>query len=184
MSSTMLLTERWPVLDRHEQAAAWLTIWTDVGRAPRTIDGLQPGPGRVLADVRAREHRSGRRDRSHIALYLSELSSLPHRWGANVISIDSGVGLANSTIQQRLVPVRLFLDFLMEEGLWDSDPVGRGRYTPGRRNGGRQRGLVPRLTKLPWIPGEQHWLSVLEVAKTRVRPGSSGSASRRTHMPD
>ena len=47
-----------------------------------------------------------------------------------MVAIDSGAGLANATIQQRLVPVRLFYDFLMEEGLRESNPVGRGRYTP------------------------------------------------------
>ncbi|NIY69513.1 putative transposase for insertion sequence element [Streptomyces malaysiensis] len=81
------------------------------------------------------------------------------------MSIDSGSGLANATIQQRLVPVRLFYDFLMEEGLRESNPVGRGRYTPGRRVGGHQRGLVPRLTKLPWIPSEEQWLRMLEVIR-------------------
>ncbi|BBJ37356.1 hypothetical protein SSPO_000740 [Streptomyces antimycoticus] len=81
-----------------------------------------------------------------------------------MVSIDSGAGLANATIQQRLVPVRLFYDFLMEDGQRDSNPVGRGRYTPGRRRGGHERGLVPRLTKLPWIPTEQQWMDVLAVA--------------------
>ncbi|WP_405148918.1 site-specific integrase [Sphaerisporangium sp. NBC_01403] len=80
------------------------------------------------------------------------------------MSIDSGVGLANATLQQRLVPVRLFYDFLMEDGLRDSNPVGRGRYTPGRDFGGHDRGLIPRLTKLPWIPDERQWLDVLAVA--------------------
>ncbi|MFI6063306.1 tyrosine-type recombinase/integrase [Streptomyces sp. NPDC051286] len=63
------------------------------------------------------------------------------------------------------MPVRLFYDFLMEEGLRESNPVGRGRYTPGRQRGGQQRGLVPRLTKLPWIPSEQQWLGILQVAR-------------------
>jgi hypothetical protein len=40
------------------------------------------------------------------------------------------------------VPVRLFYDFLIEEGLRESNPVGRGKYTPGGL-GGHQRGLVP-----------------------------------------
>ncbi|MGW1412166.1 hypothetical protein [Streptomyces sp. NPDC002403] len=62
----------------------------------------------------------------------------------------------NATIQQSLVPVRQCYDFLMEDGQRDSNPVGRGRYTPGRRHrGGHERGLVPRLTKLLWIPTEQ-----------------------------
>jgi hypothetical protein len=55
----------------------------------------------------------------------------------------------------------LFYDFLIEEGLRESNPVGRGKYTPGRRFGGHQRGLVPRLAKLPWIPSEPEWLAVL-----------------------
>jgi len=62
--------------------------------------------------------------------------------GANVVSIDSGSGLSSATIQQRLVPVRLFYDHLIEEGLRELNPVGRGKYTPGRRFGGQERGLV------------------------------------------
>jgi HTH-like domain len=30
--------DKWPVLGRHERAAEWLSIWADLGRAPRTID--------------------------------------------------------------------------------------------------------------------------------------------------
>ncbi|MET7297949.1 site-specific integrase [Embleya sp. NPDC005575] len=53
----------------------------------------------------------------------------------------------------------------MEEGLQESNPVGRGRYTPSRAFGGNQRGLVPRLKKLPWIPSERQWLDLLDVAR-------------------
>ncbi|UZG60302.1 tyrosine-type recombinase/integrase [Rhodococcus opacus] len=102
--------------------------------------------------------------RAHIGVYVRELTDRPSRRGANVVSLDSGSGLANATIQQRLVPVRLFYDHLMEEGLRESNPVGRGRFTPGRRGGGNQRGLVPRLTKLPWIPTEQQWADILAAA--------------------
>lgn len=42
--------------------------------------------------------------------------------------------------------VRPFYDFLVEEGLRESNPVSRGRYTPGRRGSGRQRGLAPRFS--------------------------------------
>jgi len=79
------------------------------------------------------------------------------------VALDSGKGLANATLQQRLVPVRLFYDFLVEEGLRDSNPVGRGRYRPGQGFGGGPRPLVPRMVKLPWIPSEQEWLDVLDV---------------------
>ncbi|MGB6165010.1 MAG: tyrosine-type recombinase/integrase [Pseudonocardiaceae bacterium] len=163
MGGTVVL-EKWPVLGRHERAAEWLRVWTDLGRAPRTIDAYARG----LAEYLEMCDREGvdpiAASRAHVGVYVRELTQrLSHR-GANVVSIDSGVGLANATIQQRLVPVRLFYDFLMEEGLRESNPVGRGRYTPGRRRGGHQRGLVPRLTKLPWIPTEQQWRDILAVA--------------------
>src|SRR6266508_2034747 len=131
----VVLEAKWPVLGRHARAVEWLRIWADLGRAPRTID-----------------------------VYVRELAGRPSRRGGNVVSIDSGSGLSNATIQQRIVPVRLFYDHLVEEGLRASNPVGRGRYTPGRRRGGRQRGLVPRLPKLPWIPTEQQWTDILAVA--------------------
>ena len=97
-------------------------------------------------------------------MFVRELTSRSSRRGPNVVSIDSGAGLSNATIQQRLVPVRLFYDHLIEEGLRDSNPVGRGKYTPGRKFGGHERGLVPRLVKLPWIPDERQWAAVLETA--------------------
>ena len=164
MGGTVVLEEKWPVLGRHERAAEWLRIWVDLGRAPRTIDAYARG----LAEYLNRCEREGidplGATREHVADYVRELSTRPNRRGANVVSIDSGSGLANATIQQRLVPVRLFYDFLIEEGLRESNPVGRGRYTPGRKFGGYQRGLVPRLARLPWIPTDQQWLAFLEVA--------------------
>jgi site-specific recombinase XerD len=170
LCGTVVLTEKWSVLARHEQAAGWLQMWTDLGRAPRTIDAYARG----LAEYLVMCEREGidplTANRAHVAGFVRELTERPSRRGANVVSIDSGSGLANATIQQRIVPVRLFYDFLMEEGVRDSNPVGRGRYTPGRRRGGYQRGLVPRLTKLPWIPTEQQWAEILAVAaKERVR---------------
>ena len=80
-------------------------------------------------------------NRAQVAAFVRELTARPSRRGANVVALDSGVGLANATLQQRLVPVRLFYDFLVEEGLRESNPVGRGRYAPGAAaGGGGQRG--------------------------------------------
>ncbi|MGW4816320.1 tyrosine-type recombinase/integrase [Kitasatospora cineracea] len=165
LSGATVLREKWPVLGRHEQAAVWLQIWTDLGRAPRTIDAYARGLTEYLLMCERDDIDPVTASRAHIALFVRELTSRPHRRGVNVVAIDSGSGLANATIQQRLVPVRLFYDFLVEEGLRESNPVGRGRYTPGRGTVGQQRGLVPRLTKLPWIPSEQQWLQILEVAR-------------------
>lgn len=53
--------------------------------------------------------------------------------------IDSGAGLANATLQQRLVAVRLFYDFLIEEACASrTRSVGaaiRPAGVPGRRVG-------------------------------------------------
>jgi site-specific recombinase XerD len=162
---TVVLEEKWPVLGRHGRAAEWLHIWTDLGRAPRTVDAYARGLAEYLEVCEREGVDPIAASRAHVAVFVRELTRRPSRRGANVVSLDSGAGLSNATIQQRLVPVRLFYDFLIEEGLRESNPVGRGKYTPGRRFGGQQRGLVPRLTKLPWIPSERQWLEVLGVAR-------------------
>jgi hypothetical protein len=150
----MVPEEKWPVLVRHERAAEWLRVWTDLGRAARTIDAYARGLAEFLEVCEGEGVDPVAASRADVAVFVRVLTSRSSRQGPNVVSIDSGVGLANATLQQRLVPVRLFVDYLIEEGVRESNPVGRGRYTPGRRFGGQQRGLVPRLTKLPWIPSD------------------------------
>ena len=164
-TSMTIVLHRWPVLARHEQASAWLQLWTDMGRAPRTIDAYARGLAEYLFSCERAGIDPTAASRADVAAYLRELTSRPSRRGGNVVSLDSGVGLANATLQQRLVPVRLFYDYLVEEGVRESNPVGRGRYTPGQSFGGGsgRRGLVPPLVKLPWIPSEQQWRDLLGV---------------------
>lgn len=92
--------------------------------------------------------------------------SRPNPRGDKIGVLDTGCGLANATLQQRLTAVRLFYDYLAEEGFRETNPVGRGRYTPGKQFGGmRQKGLIPRYTKLPWIPNESEWTAIVQAAK-------------------
>ncbi|MCX5063884.1 site-specific integrase [Streptomyces sp. NBC_00452] len=165
MGSAVVLEEKWPVLGRHERAAEWLRVWTDLGRAPRTIDAYALGLAEYLLICERDDVDPVTAGRLHVAAFVKDLSTRPSRRGANVVVLDSGAGLANATLQQRLVPVRLFYDYLIEEGLRESNPVGRGRYTPGRKFGSHERGLVPHLVKLPWIPSEQQWLDLLDVVR-------------------
>ncbi|GAA2662418.1 site-specific integrase [Streptomyces vastus] len=165
MGSAVVLEDKWPVLGRHERAAEWLRVWTDLGRAPRTIDAYARGLAEYLLVCEREGIDPVTANRLHVVAFVKELTTRPSRRGSNVVVLDSGTGLANATLQQRLVPVRLFYDYLIEEGLRESNPVGRGRYTPGRRFGGHQRGLVPRIVKLPWIPSEQQWLGLLDVVR-------------------
>jgi integrase/recombinase XerD len=153
---------RWPVIGRRDRAAEWLRIWADLGRAPRTMDVYARGLAEYLQVCERVGIDPLTATRAQVAMFVRELTSRPSRRGTNVVALDSGTGLANATLQQRLVPVRLFYDFLVEEGVRESNPVGRGRYTPGR-SGGRASALVPRMVKLPWIPSEAEWLRLLGV---------------------
>jgi hypothetical protein len=45
---TVVLEDKWPVLARHERAAVWLRVWTDLGRAPQTIDAYARGLAEYL----------------------------------------------------------------------------------------------------------------------------------------
>jgi integrase len=167
--TVVALSARWPVLGRHERAAEWLGIWADLGRAPRTIDAYARGLAEFLESCERNEVDPAVATRAEVAVFVRELRTRPGRRPGNVVAIDSGAGLANATLQQRLVPVRLFYDFLIEEGVRQSNPVGRGRYTPGRHfgaSGSGGRALVPRMAKLPWIPSEAEWLQVLKVFRS------------------
>jgi len=148
------------------QATAWLEAQESLGLAPRTLHAYARG----VADFLALCSRDGvdplTANRSDVARYVRDLTQRPHHRGDNVISIDSGVGLANATIQQRLVAVRLLYDHLIEDGVRELNPVGRGRYTPGKAYGGQQdKGLLPRFHRLPWIPTDEQWRSLLDVAR-------------------
>jgi integrase/recombinase XerD len=160
------LAQRWPVVGAYPEAIGWLQIQANLGLAPRTIEAYARG----LTDYLAVCARDGidplRAGRAEIAKYVRDLTIRPNQRGPNVVAIDSGVGLANATIQQRLVAVRLFYDHLIEEGRRENNPVGRGRYTPRKGFGNkRERGLVPRFSKLPWIPSDDQWRAILNAAK-------------------
>jgi len=161
------LAERWPVVASCPDALAWLEVQAHLGLAPRTIEAYARG----LTDYLTVCTRAGidplTAGRAEIARYVRDLSERPRRRGENAATLDSGAGLANATLQQRLVAVRLFYDHMVEEGRRDTNPVGRGRYTPGHAFGGhRARGLVPRFTKLPWIPTDEQWRQLLTAART------------------
>ena len=81
--------------------------------------------------------------RAHLAVFVRELTTRPSRRRANVVSIDSGAGLANATLQQRLVTVRLFYDFLIEGGYGSrTRSAAADTHPPGDR-GPRSVGWCP-----------------------------------------
>ncbi len=161
--------ERYPQVAAVPSASTWLTIQHNLGLARNTIEAYGRALQEYLAFCADNHIEPETATRKQIALYVSHLVKLPHRQRPNVVHIESGAGLANATIQQRLVAVRLFYDFLVEEERREINPVGRGRYTVGKGFGGiREKGLVPRYTKLPWIPTDEQWQAILRVAREQT----------------
>jgi site-specific recombinase XerD len=149
-----MTTLRWAQFEHisnHPQASAWLQFQVNLGLADNTIEAYSRGLEHFLTFCERMAFPSCLAKREHIALYVRSLA-------------DSG--LSNATMRQRLTAVRLFFDHLIEDGVRTDNPVGRGRYTPGKGFAGkRDRGLIPQYHKLPWIPSEDEWQAILTAAR-------------------
>lgn len=153
--------ERYPLSAQQPAVTAWLTIQEHLGLAPNTVyayahaleDFLRFCTRATISPLAATQ--------AHIAAYLHDMMARPNPRLSGTLT-----SLSNSTLHQRLTALRLFFDYLIEEGERDENPVGRGRFTPGRAYGERaERGLVPRYRKLPWIPNEEQWRAILEAVR-------------------
>jgi integrase/recombinase XerD len=118
---------------------AWLSLRADLGLADRNIAAYAGGLSEYLDFCTACHVDPLRVDPSQIARFVHHLMN---RAPANLSSTTYSSRLANATVQQRLTVIRLFYDYLVEEDLRATNPVGRGR--PGQR-----RGLLPRFKRLP-----------------------------------
>ena len=158
--------ERYPLIVASVQVRAWLGIQADLQLAQNTVDAY----GRALQDYLAfcerRQVLADSATREQIAACVRDLAERPNPRGTAAQPAGTGGGLANATLQQRLTAVRLYYDYLVEEGQRADNPVGRGKYTPGRGFGGtRDRGLVPRFRPEPWLPSDAEWRAVLAAAR-------------------
>jgi len=137
---------------------AWLVMQQQLGLATNTLAAY----ARALADYYTFCQEYGidlvTATREQIAGYVHLLATRP----VQVRTQPLRLGLANATIRQRLVAVRLYYDYLQEKGLRDTTPLPRGRYTAGTGFGGSRRGLLPHFRKLPWIPTDEQWQAVLQ----------------------
>ena len=161
--------QQYPLVAHNELAQTWLQRQAHLQLAPSTIDAY----GRCLNDYLqfCIQHNisPGTVTREHVALYVHDLATRPNPKGANILSLRDGRGLSNSTMQQRITVLRLFCDSLVEQQLRQDNPVGRGYFVPGKAFGGtRDRGLLPYYHKLPWIPSDEEWQSVLQCLKDEI----------------
>src|SRR5258708_5850928 len=159
---TEIRWEQYPLVSQHALARNWLQRQVHLQLAPNTGDAY----GRCLNDYLGFCARHSVQPeavtRDQVALYVQDLAHRPNPKGANILSIESGRGLSNATMQQRITVLRLFCDSLIEQQLRQDNPVGRGHYVPGKAFGGvRDRGLLPHYHKLPWIPSDSEWQDLL-----------------------
>ena len=161
---------RYPALVNEATARAWLRMQAERNLAKHTVETY----GRSMEDFLRFTGREGiqptQATREHLAAYARDLLARANPRQPNVVRLDSGAGLANATILLRLAVIRLFFDYLVEEGLRSTNPAGRMLW---RRRYGRAPGeapLVRRHRRLPWIPTEEQWQALLGVMQhTSVR---------------
>ena len=153
---TTVRWQRYPQAAQQPAVRAWLSFKANLGLAPNTIDAYARAVDDYLryCDRFALDWLTVTRE--HICTYVRDLSERPNPKAKQIYPLHPGTGLANATLQQRVTAIRLLYDFVLEETLRPDNPVGRGRYTPGRSFGGhRERGLLPHYHKLPWIPDNE-----------------------------
>jgi hypothetical protein len=91
------LEERWPVLAAEPTALAWLSIRSDLGLAPRTLDAYSRGLSEYLVFCAAASTDPLTAGRDHVARYVRELSQRPPRRPSADTSSAANSRLANAT---------------------------------------------------------------------------------------
>jgi integrase/recombinase XerD len=128
----------------------WLSIQSRLGRASATIYAY----GRTILSYinfcksNGIDYENARRE--HIVNYIHYLST------KHILLKISKIqpGLSNATMQQHIVAIRLYYEFLKEEGVYEDTLITRGKYTKYNGFGVGRIGLLPHYKNLPWIPNE------------------------------
>ena len=116
----------------------WLTLQSHRGLAQNTLDAYSRGLERYFHFLTRLRLSCVSVTRAEVAFYLGSLQA-------------DGSRLSNATMQQLLTVVRLFHAYLMEEGVRANNPA----------HGHAGRPLIARHHKLPWIPNDDDWHSIL-----------------------
>lgn len=129
----------------------WLGLLIDLGRANATIKAYR---GALVHYLRYCEEKS-----------LSPSEARFDDFSGYIRPQLPGMEfpVASATLQLRISAVRLWYEFLFYHGHCETSPVPRAMM-PGPVFSGR--GLVPRMTKLPRIPDDQTWFTLLKHAAT------------------
>lgn len=93
---------KFPLVDEHEHAHWWLQFYANIGRAPNTVVAYGRAVDdhlRFLVDADTDPLIAGV---DLVAAWIGDMLSRPNPRGAVLVHLDSGAGLANATVQQRI----------------------------------------------------------------------------------
>ena len=147
--------DRYPRVSGNAHAREWLEFQATRGLAANTIEAYGRDLDSYLGFLDTRNIPFHSVIRPTIGAYIQSIAVLAEprvlKKGA-----EARTTLANATLQQHLTVVRLFHDFLVEERVCTRNPL---RPPIGGR------GLIQRHHRLPWIPSEEQWQTILQVSK-------------------
>ncbi len=147
--------ERYQRVFENPHAREWLKFQASRGLAANTIEAYGRDLDSYLAFLESQDISFESVVRPTIGAYVRTITDLAvprvRKKGLQVRTT-----LAHATLQQHLTVVRLFHDFLVEERICARNPL---------RPAVAGRSFIQRQHRLPWIPNEEEWQTILEVCK-------------------
>ncbi len=152
-----LSPRRFPLATQNESVRSWLRLLQNLGRAEATVEAYARGIEAFFRFCQTLDIEPEHATLEHVSLYVRQMS------GGAV----SAPKLAGATVQQRLTALRQWYSHLVYQGLRERNPVPSGSYVlsgRGSHHPGFERGLVRTPKKLPGVPSDEEWASLVASA--------------------
>lgn len=147
--------ERYPRVSGNTHARDWLEFQAARGLAANTLDAYGRNLDAFLQFVESRNIALGSVARNTVGAYIRDITQLSvPRFSKK--RQETRTTLANASLQQHLTVVRLFYDYLVEENVCLRNPL---------RPSVSGCGVIRRHERLPWIPTEDQWRTILEACQ-------------------
>jgi integrase/recombinase XerD len=143
--------EKYPRVSENAHARDWLKFQSTRGLAANTLEAYGRDLDGYLAFLVSVGVEFQSVVRNVIGAYIQHIAERPSKRER-----EARTTLSNATLQQHLTVIRLFYDYLVEERVCARHPL---RPTIGGR------GLIQPHHRLPWIPSEEQWQSILQVCR-------------------
>lgn len=147
--------ERYPRVSGNAHATDWLKFQSMRGLAANTLDAYGRDLDSYLRFLESAGVGLESVVHSTIGAYVQEIAQHPAPRSLKARPEPRTI-LSNATLQQHLTVIRLFYDYLVEEKICVRHPL---------RPPISGRSLVQRHHRLPWIPSDEQWQSILQACR-------------------